>query len=159
MKIPTRIIYRLVAAVILTTACATATAEHELAPLEGYTVGPQQHPIVLYYTTTAHGYKVVTTWLANDGRGPAMQHIALLAPGERYTLSLAEAGLPMTLTIRSDDAHVTMAATEPPDAMIAALDPGATCPTLEPFGPTPVQRLLLCQAPPKERLACSSDPC
>lgn len=114
-----------------------------LTPGQAYSLGPDEHPTVVYYTATEQGYEVVTTWLANEGQGPMMRHSAYLAPGEHYTLSLPGTGLPIEFTIHSDAARVAME-TGTSDAAIAKLEPATRCEAVEAFEPTPVQRLLLC---------------
>lgn len=91
------------------------TAADTLQPMQAYSLGPEDHPAVVYYVETEQGYEVVTTWLADSGQGPIMRHTAHLAPGQHYTLSLSEAGLPVEFTIHSNAAHVAMETTETPD--------------------------------------------
>lgn len=131
-------------------AFGTAGAD-TLQPMQAYSLGPAENPTVVYYTKTEQGYEVVTTWLANEGQGPMMRHTAYLAPGEHYTLSLPEAGLPVEFTIRSDAVHVAMESGIS-DAAIAELDPAPRCAAIEAFEPTPVQRLLLCPPGSDDRL-------
>ncbi|MDX1606173.1 MAG: hypothetical protein R3202_08260, partial [Candidatus Competibacterales bacterium] len=78
----------------LSTANAAGTA---MQAMHAYTLGPAEHPAVVYYTETGQGYEVVTTWLANGGQGPMMRHTAYLTPGEQYNLSLRAAGLPVEM--------------------------------------------------------------
>lgn len=80
---------------------------------------------MLYYMETGEGYEVVTTWLADNGRGPVMRHTAYLAPGQHYSLPLAGTGLPVELVIHSDAEHVVMQTTEITDKAIADLNPVA----------------------------------
>jgi hypothetical protein len=131
--------------------CTAAYADNTLQPMQAYSLGPDEHPTVVYYTETGQGYEVVTTWLANEGRGPMMRHSAYLAPGEHYTLSLPGTGLPVEFTIHSDAVHVAMES-ETQDAAVAELNPATRCAAVAAFEPTPVQQMLLCPPGSGERL-------
>lgn len=127
------------ALVALSLAFGAAAAERTLEPLQAYPLGNDDRPTVLYYTGNEAGYEVVTTWI--DDQGVQMRHIAYLDRGQRYTLSLIERGLPVRFTIHGNAARVVMDGAEQSKY-------AQQCDRIEAFGPTPVQRQLLC---PRDR--------
>lgn len=110
-------------------------AEQILKPIHAYRLGGDDQRAVMYYAERGAGYEVVTTWVGEEE--VLMRHIAYLEPGQRYTLSLIERGLPVQFTVHSDAGQVVM---DMPDAPAYVWQ----CQGSDGAYPTPLQRLVLC---------------
>jgi hypothetical protein len=113
-----------------------AAAEQMLKPIHAYRLGGGDQSAVLYYVERDGGHEVVTTWV--DEQEVLMRHIAYLEPGQRYSLSLVERGLPVQFAVRNDAGLVVMM--DGREARAYA----QVCSGPETAYPTPLQRLVLC---------------
>ncbi|MDI5985088.1 hypothetical protein QLQ85_09805 [Halomonas sp. M4R5S39] len=122
-------------------------AEQILKPIHAYRLGGDDQRAVMYYAERGAGYEVVTTWVGEEE--VLMRHIAYLEPGQRYTLSLIERGLPVQFTVHSDAGQVVMVGESEAPAY------ARQCHGHEDGYPTPLQRLVLC---PRGQRIDSADP-
>ncbi|WP_416140771.1 hypothetical protein ACM26W_10520 [Halomonas sp. HK25] len=111
-------------------------AEQLLKPVHAYRLGGDDQSAVLYYVARGGGHEVVTTWV--DEQEVLMRHIAYLEPGQRYTLSLIERGLPVQFAVHNDAGLVVMMDGRETPAY------AQRCSGSETAYPTPLQRLVLC---------------
>lgn len=84
---------KLFAAAALTLFAATAVSADELKPMHAGAYDLGEQTAVVYYIDTPEGYEVVTTVAPNVGReGSIMRHVATVAAGQNYEVSIAGSG-------------------------------------------------------------------